>query len=237
MAFHFRLPVFLPIFLFPFLVQYSPSLTLYRSLARSLFSPYSPSLVSHSYSAFSWFLLLAFLPVFVLSLVFTVLFLSFFLSFSYSLLYPSSLYFPPLLHVFYSFSHFFSSPYFLVHIIIIYFFPSFVILPNVIPILPIQFSFVVVLFPNPSSCSSTPAIPSSCHASFFLSFPIFTILLLFVLSFYISFLLAILTFSSHFSSPSSCFFFTDDYSLVLVLIILSLSSYHSSTCSVNLVFL
>ena len=93
----------------------------------------------------------------------------------------------------------------------------------------------MVLFLNPSSYSSTSTIPSSCHASFFLSFPIFTILLLFMLSFYISFLLALLTFSSHFSSNFS--FFTDDYSLVLVLNILSLLSCHSSTCSVNLVLL
>ena len=103
--------VFLSFFLsfcFPFLFNIlPPSLSIARSLARSLFSPYSPSLASHSYSSFSCFLLLAFLPVFVLSLVFTLLFLSFFLSFSYSLFYPSSLYFPPLLHVLYSFSHFF----------------------------------------------------------------------------------------------------------------------------------
>ena len=38
----------------------------------------------------------------------------------------------------------------------------------------ITFSICILLhssFPYPSSCSSTPAFPSSCHASFFLSFP------------------------------------------------------------------
>ena len=147
------------------------------SLTRSLFSPYSPSLASHSYSSFSCLLLLAFLPVFFLSLVLTLLFLSFFVSFSYSFLHPSLFTLP---HYFISSTPFphFSSPYSSCSYII-YFFLSFVILPN--------FAFVVVLFPNPSSYSSTSTIPSSCHASFFLSFPIFTILLLFMLSFYISF--------------------------------------------------
>ena len=190
------------------------------SLARSLFSPYSPSLASHSYSSFSCFLLLGFSSF--LSLVFTLLFLSFILSFSYSFLHPSSFYFPPLLHIFYSFSTFCNHLILLIHILYIsYSLSSFFLTFSLS--FPFNFAFLVVLFPIPSSWSSTPAIASSYHASFFLSFlsfPIFTILLLFMLSFYISFLLALLIFSSRFSSPFS-FFFTDDNSLVLVLNILS----------------
>ena len=207
MAFHFRLPVFLPIFLFPFLVQYSPSLALYRSLARSLVRSFlhTPHRwlaipIPLSLGSFSWFFFL----------------FSFFLSFSICCFSRSSSPSPtpcsilPLItfpHYFMSSTLFpiFSSPYFLVHILYISSpLSSFFLTSS--QSFPFNFGFVVVLFPNHSSCLSTPAIPSSCHASFFLSFPIFTILLLFVLSFYISFLLALLTFSSHFSTPSSCFF-------------------------------
>ena len=58
-AFHFRLLLGPPIFQFSFLVQCSPLLALYRSLALSLSSPSSPSSAIHSSSSFSCFLLLA----------------------------------------------------------------------------------------------------------------------------------------------------------------------------------
>ena len=60
-AFHFRLLLCPPIFRFSFLVQCSPLLALYRSLALSLSlsSPSSPSSAIHSSSSFSCFLLLA----------------------------------------------------------------------------------------------------------------------------------------------------------------------------------
>ena len=241
LPFFFKWPfisVFLSFFLsfcFPFLFNIlPPSLSIARSLVRSfLHTPHRwlAIPIPLSLGSFSW-LFSCFRSFYrfhsVVSLVLPLLLLLLVLSFL-SLLSPTTsyiiLFFP-----------FFSSPYFLVHILYISSpLSSFFLTSS--QSFPFNFAFVVVLFPNPSSCLSTPAIPSSCHASFFLSFPIFTILLLFVLSFYISFLLALLTFSSHFSTPFSCFFFTDDYSLVLVLIILSLSSYHSSTCSVNLVLL
>ena len=204
MAFHFRLPVFLPIFVFPFLVQYAPSLALYRSLVLSFL--HTP----HLWPAIP-------IPLSLVSFFWLFFLFSFFLSYSLCCFSrssspsptPSSILplftFPQILHIFYSFSTF-SSPYFLVHILYISFpLSSFFLTSS--HSFPFNFAFVVVLFPNPSSCSSTPAIPSPCHVSFFLFFHIFTILLLFVLSFYISFLLALLTFSSHVSSPSSCVYF------------------------------
>ena len=122
----------------------------------------------------------------------------------------------------------FSSPYFLVHILYISSpLSSFFLTSS--QSFPFNFAFVVVLFPNPSSCSSTPAILSSCHASFFLSFPHLHNPPLVRAIFLHLFPSRPTYISSHFSTPSSCFFFTDDYSLILFLIILSLSSYHSST--------
>ena len=186
MAFNFRLPVFLPIFLFPFLVQYSPSLALYRSLARSLVRSFLHTphrcltipipLLSFSFCCFSRSSSPSPTPCSILPL------------FTFPHYFMSSTLFPIFFITLFSCSY------------IIYFFPSFVILPNVLPIIPIQFRIRRGLI-------SQSFLPSSCHASFFLFFPIFTILLLFVLSFYISFLLALLTFSSHFSTPSSCVFF------------------------------
>ena len=210
MAFHFRLLSFFLSFCFPFLFNIlPPSLSiarlLARSLARSLFSPYSSSLASHSYSSFYSFLLLAFLHLFVLSLVFT---LSFF-SFSSPSRTPCSILplftFP---HYFMSSTPFpiFSSPYFLVHILYISSpLSSFFLTSS--QSFPFNFAFVVVLFPNPSSCSSTPAILSSCHASFFLSFPHLHNPPLVRAIFLHLFPSRPTYISSHFSTPSSCFFF------------------------------
>ena len=120
---------------------------------------------------------------------------------------------------------------------IIYFFPSFVILPNVLPIIPIQFRIRRGLISQ-----SFLLFIHSCH-SFFLSCFVLPLLphlhnppLVRAIFLHLFPSRPTYIFVSLFNS-FFLFFFTDDYSLVLILIILSLSSYHSSTCSVNLVLL
>ena len=165
MAFHFRLPVFLPIFLFPFLFNIlPPSLSIARSLARSLVRsflhtprrwlaiPIRLSLVS-----FSWLFFL----------------FSFFLSFSLCCFSRSSSPSPTPCSILplFTFPHYFIYstlfPIFIITLFscsyIIYFFPSFVILPNVLPIIPIQFRIRRGLISQ-----SFLLFIHSCH-SFFLS--------------------------------------------------------------------
>ena len=93
--------------------------------------------------------------------------------------------------------------------------PHFPILPLVLPLLP---------FPLPVMLrSSSPSLPHHHNPS------LVRALFLHIFPTYI--------FVSLFLSIFLCFFLTVDYSLVLVLIILSPLFYHSSTCSVSLVLL
>ena len=230
--------VFLSFFLsfcFPFLFNILPlSLSIARSLVRSfLHTPHRWLAIPIPLSlySFSWLFFL----------------FSFFLSFSICCFSRSSSPSPtpcsilPLItfpHYFMSSTLFpiFSSPYFLVHILYISS-PLSSFYPNVLPIIPIQFRIRCGLISQ-----SFLLFIHSCH-SFFLSCFVLPLLphlhnppLVRAIFLHLFPSRPTYIFVSLFNS-FFLFYFTDDYFLVLVLIILSLSSYHSSTCSVNLVLL
>ena len=106
----------------------------------------------------------------------------------------------------------------------------------------ITFSICTLLhssFPYPSSCSSTPAFPSSCHASFFLSFPSTSSQSFSCscsLSTYLSYIHFRLTFPLHLPLfLSYCRLFSDSgsyYSLAFILLFFHMFSQFGLTTSV-----
>ena len=236
--------VFLSFFLsfcFPFLFNIlPPSLSIARSLAPSR------SLVrSFLHTPHRW--LAVPIPLSLVSFSWLFFLFSFFLSFSLCCFSRSSSPSPTPCSILplFTFPHYFMSstlfPIFFITLFscsyIIYFLPSFVILPNVLPIIPIQFRIRRGLISQ-----SFLLFIHSCH-SFFLSCFVLPLLphlhnppLVRAIFLHLFPSRPTYIFVSLFNS-FFLFFFTDDYSLVLFLIILSLSSYHSSTCSVNLVLL